>query len=87
MNSPRFAPAGLLIEYDGVRVMIDGDLYSPGHLALDAWLVTDDRSELIRRIQRGADSRGVVAQVRRFSSGGLTLRPLPVTHTSHDTFG
>jgi hypothetical protein len=87
MNSPRFAPAGLLVEYDGLRVMIDGDQDSPGPLALDAWLVTDDRSELIRRIRRGADSRGVVAQVRRFSSGGLTLRPLPVTHTSHDTFG
>lgn len=25
MNSPRFRPAGLLIDYDGVRVMIDGE--------------------------------------------------------------
>jgi hypothetical protein len=87
MNSPRFAPAGLLVEYDGIRVMVDGGHTSPGPLPLDAWLVTDTRSELIGDIRNAANRRGIVAQVTRFSSGGLTLKPLPVIHTSHDTFG
>jgi hypothetical protein len=26
MNSPRFAPAGLLVDHEGPRVMIDGGL-------------------------------------------------------------
>ena len=47
MNSPRYAPAGLLIEQSQVRVAIDG---GPGAEAgpLAAWLVTDERAELIQ---------------------------------------
>lgn len=88
MNSPRFAPAGLLIEYDGQRVMVDGAADSvPAGLSLDTWLVTDDRAELIRQIRRSAEERGIAARVSSFSFRGMRLDPLPVVHTSHATFG
>lgn len=44
-GSPRFAPAGLLVESLGVRVMIDGGPGSAPAGQLDAWLVTDMRSD------------------------------------------
>jgi Beta-lactamase superfamily domain len=87
MNSPRFAPAGLLIEHDGAHVLIDGGRDSGGDVDLDAWLVTDDRSELIREVRLAARARGLEAGVGQFSSPHLTVDPLPVTHTSHDTYG
>jgi hypothetical protein len=46
MNSPRYRPAGLLVESGDSRIMIDG---GPGAMArgkLDAWLVCDERCEL-----------------------------------------
>jgi hypothetical protein len=46
-NSPRYAPAGLLVAHGGVRVMIDGGPGAVPSAGLDAWLVTDMRSELI----------------------------------------
>lgn len=88
MASPRFAPAGLLVEYDGIRVVLDGG-GDPGSFpaAVDGWLVTDERSELIREIRELARERGAGAGVERFSTRGLTLDPMPVIHTSHPTFG
>jgi hypothetical protein len=50
MNSPRFAPARLLVEHDGACMLIDGGRDAAGDVYLDAWLVTDDRSELVREI-------------------------------------
>jgi len=73
--SPRYAPAGLLVERAGVRVMIDGGpgAAPPGKLA--AWLVTDERSELMPRIRELARAKGLVLECR------------PVVHTSHPAFG
>ena len=87
MRSPRFAPAGLLVRAGPVRVMIDGGpgAVPPGRL--DAWLVTDARAELISSLRRLARRRGLVPEVREFDQGGLRIRPRPVRHTVHPTFG
>lgn len=87
MNSPRYAPAALLAEYRAVRVAIDG---GPGAVPagrLDAWLVTDERSELIRQLRQLAASRGLVPEARSFTADGISLTRHPVVHTSHPTFG
>lgn len=87
MNSPRFHPAGILVEHDGVRVMIDGGSGAPCPRSLDGWLVTDDHSELIREIRSCAGEADLEVRMDRFSSPGLDLSPLPVVHTSHPTVG
>ena len=87
MNSPRYAPAGLLVEYGAVRVAIDG---GPGAAAagrLDAWLVTDERAELIRALRQLAAAHGLVPQACDFAADGLRLAAKPVVHTSHPTCG
>jgi hypothetical protein len=87
MNSPRFAPAGLLLEHDRTRVMFDGGAKGAPEGSLDAWLLTDARAELIGEIRRVARDRDVQPAVGRFDSPGLTVRPRKVAHTSHDTCG
>lgn len=87
MNSPRFAPAGLLVDLDGTRVMIDGGARSVSPRSVEGWLVTDDRSELIRELRDAAQRAGLEVGMDRFSSPDLTLTPHPVVHTSHDTVG
>jgi hypothetical protein len=87
MNSPRFAPAGLLVEHDRARVMIDGGRENAPIGRLDAWLVTDARAELIGEIRQAGRRRGVEPGVARFEAEGLRVTPRKVTHTSHDTFG
>jgi hypothetical protein len=87
MNSPRYGPAGLLVEYRTHRVMLDGGGAADPAGPLDAWLVTDDRSELIREIRGRAHLLGVVVQVGRFTNVGLSIEPRPVVHTSHPTYG
>jgi hypothetical protein len=87
MNSPRYAPAGLLVEYGAVRVAIDGGPGAASAGRLDAWLVTDERAELIRELRQLAASHGLVPAARDFSGGGLRLAAKPVVHTSHRTFG
>lgn len=87
MNSPRFAPAGLLAERSAARVAFDG---GPGAVAagpLDAWLVTDERAELIRELRRLAAEHGLTPHVGGFARDGLEIRPYPVVHTSHPTYG
>lgn len=87
MNSPRYGPAGLLAEHAAARVAIDG---GPGAVPagrLDAWLVTDERAELIGKLRRLASERGLVPQVAGFEGHGLGITPLPVVHTSHPTWG
>lgn len=54
---------------------------------LDAWLVTDLRSELIARIRQLARRRGVEPQVGKVSTADVRIEPVPVVHTSHDTYG
>ena len=57
MNSPRYAPAGLLIERGTVRVAIDGGPGAEPAGPLAAWLVTDQHAELIRPLRRMAAAR------------------------------
>jgi hypothetical protein len=87
MNSPRYAPAGLLVEHGDIRVMIDGGPGAEPPGTIDAWLVTDDRGELIRQIRQLARARGLTPEVARFHRDGLVISPEPVVHTSHPTYG
>ncbi len=54
---------------------------------LDAWLVTDERGELMREIRRLARARGLEPVAKTYSSSGLTITRRRVVHTSHDAFG
>ena len=87
MNSPRYAPAGLLIEQSRVRVAIDGGPGADPAGPLAAWLVTDERAELIRELRRLAAAHGLVPAVSAFHAGGLMITPLAVVHTSHPAYG
>jgi hypothetical protein len=87
MGSPRFAPAGLLVEHGRDRVMIDGGpgAEPPGHV--HAWLVTDMKAELIRDIRALAWRDRLEPEVDDYVRGVLRINPLPVVHTSHPTYG
>jgi ribonuclease BN (tRNA processing enzyme) len=87
MKSPRYRPAGLLVEFSGSRVMFDGGPGAEPHGNLDAWLITDDQGELIREIRALARKHGVEARVGRYKSNGFTVTPRRVVHTSHPTYG
>ncbi|MFP3913704.1 MAG: hypothetical protein ACLFWM_02435 [Actinomycetota bacterium] len=85
MNSPRFKPAGLLVDYDGRKVMLDGGSSSPVPGGLAAWLVTDERAELIREVKDRAAEAGLEAAMGSFTSGGLSVEARPVVHTTRPT--
>jgi GNAT superfamily N-acetyltransferase len=87
MASPRFGPAGLLVERAGVRVMIDGgpDAAPDGRLA--AWLVTDERGELMPRIRQLARTAGAEPRAASFRVPGLAIERRPVVHTNHPAYG
>lgn len=85
--SPRYAPAGLLVQYAGRRIMLDGGPGAEPEGPLDAWLVTDERAELMPAIRRAARARETEARVGRFEAQGLLVEPRPVVHTSHPAFG
>lgn len=87
MNSPRFAPAGLLVAYRGVRVMIDGGPGAEPSGRLDAWLVTDERAELMGEIRRAASRRELGPHVGSFRKHGLRIEARPVIHTNHPAYG
>jgi hypothetical protein len=87
MASPRYRPAGLLVEYASARVMLDGGEGAAPAGRLDDWLVTDARGELIAAIRRLARPRGVEPGVRTFERGKLSITPRRVVHTSHPAFG
>jgi hypothetical protein len=87
MASPRYAPAGLLVEHRGLRVMLDGGPGAEPEGRLDAWLVTDPRAELIAPIRRLAAARGLAPRVAAFRRGGLRIAPRRVVHTAHPTYG
>jgi hypothetical protein len=86
-NSPRFAPAGLLVERLGARVMIDGGPGSEPDGRLDAWLVTDLRSELIALLRKLTRSRGLEPRSGDFDGAALSVRYQPVVHTNHPAGG
>src|SRR6266496_4755751 len=86
-DSPRFGPAGLLVSHRGVRVMLAG---GPGAVPtgrVDAWLVTDERAELIGRIRRLARDRGLQVRAADFDLDRLRVLRRAVVHTNHPTFG
>lgn len=91
MNSPRFAPAGLLLRYGRQRAAFDGGPGAeppPGPLA--AWLVTDERSELRSALRRSAALRNISVRAGDLDLGEtaeVRVRRLPVAHTSHPTYG
>ena len=87
MNSPRYAPAGLLVECGSTRVMIDGGLGAEPKGNVLAWLVTDEHAELIREIRKLAQLRRLEPLVSGYSSNTLSVKPHRVVHTSHDTYG
>ena len=88
MRSPRFAPAGLLVEHGRDRVMIDGGPGADPRGHLDAWLVTDARAELIRDIRALAWRHHLEPEVDDYvRDGSLRINPEPVVHTSHPTYG
>lgn len=85
--SPRYAPAGLLVERAGVRVMIDGGPGAAPSGRLAAWLVTDERAELMPRIRELARAKGLEPYAGSLDAHGLVIERRPVVHTSHPTFG
>lgn len=87
MESPKYAPAGLLVEAEKARVMIDGGRGAEPKGELDAWLVSDEEGELISEIRKLARKHNVKPAVRTFESNGLKIQPQKVVHTSHDTYG
>jgi hypothetical protein len=86
-NSPRYAPAGLLVSHRGVRVMIDGGPGAEPGGRVHAWLVTDARAELISQLRRLADRHRLKPVADSFQRGDLLVDLLPVAHTSHPTYG
>ncbi len=87
MNSPRYAPAGLLIERGRSRIAVDGGPGAEPEGLVAAWLVTDERAELIRQLRRLAAERGLTPEVRAYQEDGLTITPYPIVHTSHPAYG
>jgi hypothetical protein len=83
---PAVEPARLA-EARAWRVMVDGGPGAVPDGPLDAWLVSDERSELRTAIRRSAGAFGLTARVEAFDRPGLTVEPLPVRHTGHPTFG
>lgn len=87
MNSPRYAPAGLLVEHNDLRIAIDGGpgAEPPGNI--DLWLITDEHAELVRALRGLARARGVDLEVRTFAGPAISITPHPVVHMTHPTFG
>jgi hypothetical protein len=86
MNSPRYEPAGLLIQHGKSIVLIDGGGTAPKH-KFAAWLVTDEQGELIREIRKLSRPKGLEPAVTSYSSDDLYIKPHSVIHTSHETCG
>ena len=82
-NSPRFAPAGLLVERKSTRIMFDGGPGSEPFGRLDAWLVSDERAELMAQIRKPAQERGLEPRMGDFAGDGLRVRFHAVVHTNH----
>ena len=87
MNSPRYAPAGLLIERGQDRVAIDGGPGAEPDGPVAAWLVTDEHAELIRQLRRLAAKRGLAPGVLAYRGTGMAVTPHPVVHTTHPAYG
>lgn len=73
--------------HEGLRIMLDGGTRSEPGGHLDAWLVTDERAELITSIRHLARQRGLEAHAADFTHRALRILRRPVVHTNHPTFG
>jgi len=87
MNSPRYAPAGLLLEFEDTRVMFDGGPGAAPGEPLDAWLVTDEQAELRAALSALARPLRVTPVARDFDAPGIRVERMAVAHTSHPAFG
>jgi hypothetical protein len=87
MNSPRYRPAGLLVTWQDHQVVLDGGGAADPDCSVNAWLVSDERAELMPQIRRRAAELGVPAGIAAFEAGEVRLRPLRVLHTSHSSVG
>lgn len=67
--------------------MLDGGGTAVPDPPLDAWLVCDERAELMPGIRRRCRELGVRPAVAPYHAAGLRVDPLPVAHTAHPTFG
>jgi len=76
----------LLIQYGKTFVLIDGGSKAPKSV-LAAWLVTDEKGELIRQIRKLAGPMGLEPAIASFTSDKLAIAPYPVIHTSHNAYG
>ena len=85
-NSPRHRPAGLLVASGGARVMIDGGPGAVPRGRLDAWLVTDERAELIGAIRKLARAKGLRPYAGTFRHDRLRIERRRVVHTNHPTY-
>ena len=85
--SPRYPPAGLLIETRTARVALDGGPGAEPKGPVDAWLVTDEKAELMSAVRRLARARDLSVTVDRIDESGLVVEPRPVVHTSHPAYG
>lgn len=86
-NSPRYAPAGLLVTHRDVRVMVDGGPGAEPTADIAAWLLTDEHAELKSKIRLLARARNLEPCVGAFTAEDLSLEPHPVVHTNHETYG
>jgi hypothetical protein len=86
-NSPRYAPAGLLVSHAGTRVAIDGGPGAQPRARVHAWLVTDERAELISALRRIAAAQGLRPVAESFRRAGLVVERRAVVHTNHPTYG
>jgi hypothetical protein len=87
MNSPRYRPAGLIVRWSRRRVMLDGGGDATPEGPIDDWLVSDDRAELMPDIRARARALGVQPRVASWQGGSVAIRPQPVVHTAHPTYG
>ncbi len=90
-GSQEHAPAGLLVEVNGIRVMFDGG-QGPGGDSLpkgklDAWFVTDENSEQMEAIKPLAEELGVKAWAGSFHKGDVTISSYLVGLTGRTTYG
>src|SRR4030095_3243153 len=67
--------------------MLDGGPSAVPGGKLDAWLVSDERSELMREIRQLAAAKALEPEVASYSINRLAIDPHLVTHTSHDAYG
>ncbi|MFI2367560.1 MBL fold metallo-hydrolase [Streptomyces sp. NPDC018833] len=87
MNSPRYAPAGLLLRHRRRSVAFDAGPGADPPPRLDGWLVTDERAELGSALRRMAADHDVPLRMGDLDLGDLRIRACPVIHTSHPTCG